>query len=205
MTYAVVFDVSQRIPQFAIGILAALAIAGFAIGAVVDVAATAARWPVAVVGGAVLLIVQWLAVDAWPYALGVAAVLGVVLALSQTDAVTEAPPGPLPRGARRLVVGCLLLGLAVFQGLPMVAAIDLARRLDAGEATVVEGPIAFQYFGKTECLTVEAYRSCYGEAEVTPGWNRQHYAVGGIDAGAQVRIAVLDGLIVRVEVATAAP
>jgi hypothetical protein len=132
-------------------------------------------------------------------------VLGVVVVLSQTDAVAEAPPGPQPRGTRRMLVGIAVLGLTAFEGLPMFAAVDLARRLDAGEASVYVGPVAFEYVGKTECLTVEAHKWCYGEAEVTPGWNRQHYVVGGIDPGADVRISVLDDLIVRVEVATPAP
>ena len=204
MTYVTVFDVSQRIPQFAIGIVAVAVMFGLLLAAAVNLTGTAARWPIALFGGGALLIVQWLAVEAWPYALATAVVLAVVVVLSQTDAVVDAEPGPQPRGTRRTLVGIAMLGLTAFEGLPMSAAIDLARRLDAGEATVYAGPVAFEYFGKTECLTVDAQKWCYGEGEVTPGWNRQHYAVGGIDDGADVRISVLDGLIVRVEVATPA-
>jgi len=127
--------------------------------------------------------------------------VAAVVAIGRSDAVTEAPPGPLPRGSRRTMIGVGMLGLTAFVGLPMVSAIDLTRRLAAGEAAVYEGPVTFESLGKTECLTVAGYRDCYGEAEVIPGWNRQRYLVGGLDSGAQLRISVLDDMIVRLELA----
>ena len=52
-------------------------------------------------------------------------------------------------------------------------------------------------------MTVEGHKYCYGEAEVTPGYNRMRYLVGAIESGTEVRISVIDDLIVRVEVAGA--
>ena len=68
----------------------------------------------------------------------------------------------------------------------MVSAIDLQRRLNEGQATVLEGPVSFEGFGKTECMTVSGYRSCYSDMEVTPGYNRMRYLVGALKWGMQV-------------------
>lgn len=201
MTYDVVFDVSQRIPQLGVGIVAAAALALVGAIAMFRIDLVLARWPIIVGVGGGLLILQWLIVDAWPYAVAATILLTVVVVLSQSDAIKEAPPGPLPRGSRRTMLGTILLVLVAFFGLPMVSAIDLARRLDAGETTVLQGPISFQSFGKTECLTVDHSKYCYSEAEVTPGYNRRQYLVGAIADNTQVRISVIDDLIVRLEVA----
>jgi hypothetical protein len=86
----------------------------------------------------------------------------------------------------------------------MVGAIDLERRLMAGEATVVEGPVMIEAGGKQECLVVDAERFCYSNAGVQPGYNRVQTILGGpFTTGDQVRMSVIGDQIVRIEVAAA--
>lgn len=203
VTYDVVFDVSQRIPQLGIGMVAAIALAIVIVVGLLDVESLIVGWPIVFGLGAVLLVLQWLVVDAWPYAVAAAILVIVVVIAGQSEAVQEAPPGKLPRGSRRTMMGTAFLLLVAFLGLPMVSAIDLQRRLNEGQATVLEGPVSFEGFVKTECMTVSGYRYCYSETTVTPGYNRMRYLVGALESGTQVRASVIDDLIVRLEVASA--
>jgi hypothetical protein len=202
VTYDVVFDVSQRIPQLGIGIVAAIALAIVIVVGLLDVETLIVGWPIVFGLGAVLLVLQWLVVDAWPYAVAAAVLVVVVVLVGQSDAIREAPPGKLPRGSRRTMMGTALLLLVAFLGLPMVSAIDLQRRLNEGQATVLEGPVSFEGFVKTECMTVSGYRYCYSETTVTPGYNRMRYLAGALESGMQVRASVIDDLIVRLEIAS---
>jgi hypothetical protein len=162
-----------------------------------------ARWRLVLGLGAACVGLQWLVVGEWPYLLA----LGVVVAIMVVVAGSEAYPEPdglrqLPRGSRRTIVGAFLLLIAAFQGLPMVAAIDLNRRLAAGEATIVEGTATIKGYGKTECLMVDDQRFCYLESAIQPGYNRRRYLFGQPEDGRQVRVSLIDGVIVRLEVAT---
>ena len=114
VTYDVVFDVSQRIPQLGIGIVAAIALAIVIVVGLLDVDTLIVGWPIVFGLGAVLLVLQWLVVDAWPYAVAAAILVVVVVLVGQSDAIKEAPPGKLPRGTRRTMMGTALLLLAAF-------------------------------------------------------------------------------------------
>jgi hypothetical protein len=199
MTYEVVFDVWQRLPQLALGVVAALALLVVIGAGLRNIDALLARWPLVLGLGTSCLFLQWLIVGEWPYVLAGSVVIGILIALARAP---RAPADKLPLGSRRLIVGLFMLVFAAFQGLPMIAAIDLDRRLMDGEAQIVEGPVRFVPFGgKTECLIVDGQRFCYSEAEVTSGYNRQRYLIGALRDGDQVRLSVIDGLIVRLEVA----
>jgi hypothetical protein len=200
MTYETVFDVSQRLPQLALGVVAAVALVMVLLAAFLDVDGALRRGRVVLGLGAILLAIQWFVVGEWPFVVALVVVTGVIVLLERAGD----PDAPATRrwipGAGPLLVGVFALILSTFQGLPMVAAIGLSNRLAAGDASVVEGPVTIKSFGKTECLTVETQRFCYSEAEVTPGYNRRQYLFGGLATGSYVRLSVIDGLIVRLEV-----
>jgi hypothetical protein len=213
MTYEVLFDVSQRLPQLAIGIAAAVGLVGVIAAGLWDADATLKRWPLIVIIGATCVGLQLLIGGQWPYLAAGAVVLTVVIVLERAGQVEPGQdPSPVERaakpinmrpGAAAFMVGFFLLVFSAFQGLPMVAAIDLDRRLLAGEATTVEGTVTVESFGKSECLDVNDHRFCYSESTISPGYNRQRYINGPLETGLHVRLSVIDGLIVRLEVGTA--
>jgi hypothetical protein len=211
MTYEVLFDVSQRLPQLAIGIAASVALVGVIAFGLYDSDEALKRSPLVLLIGATCVGLQWLVVGEWPYLLGGAVVIMVIIGLELAGKGTSGedpiPPAKGRRigmqpGAAIFMVGLFTLILAAFQGLPMVKAIDLDRRLLAGEATVIEGTVTVESFGKSECLSVDEERFCYSEATVTPGYNRQRYINGPLETGLHVRLSVIDDQIVRLEVGT---
>jgi hypothetical protein len=205
MTYQVVFDVSQRLPQLALGVAAATALAIVVLAGLIDTDALARRGPAVLGLGAMLLTMQWLVVGQWPFVVALLVVIGIVIALQRAGpaglARSRAGARAMP-GAGRLVIGLFELILAAFQGLPMVVAVDLTNRLAAGEAAIIEGPVTIQAIGKSECLVVEAQQFCYSDSVVTAGYNRRQYAFGSLQDGDIVRLSLIDGLIVRLEVRT---
>ena len=199
MTYEVVFDVWQRLPQLALGVVAALGLLVVIGAGLWNFDALVPRWPLVLGLGTTCLFLQWLIVGEWPYVVAGSVAIGIMVGLARAP---RAPADKLPVGSRRLIVGLFMLVIAAFQGLPMVAAIDLDRRLMDGEAQIVEGPVRFGPFGgKAECLNVDGQRFCYSEWIVTAGYNRPRYLIGALRDGDQVRLSVIDGLIVRWEVA----
>jgi len=200
MTYAVLFDVSERLPQLAVGIVAALALAVVVAAGLWDSDAVLARWALVLGAGAACAALQFAIGGLWPYLLGGAAVVGIVIALERAGPGTSVRSRRLPPGAASFLVGFFLLILAAFEGLPMVATIDLERRLASGQATIVEGPVTVESFGKTECLAVAGQRFCYSEAAVSPGYNRRQTIFPELVTGMPVRLSIIDGLIVRLEV-----
>ena len=212
MTYTVVFDVSERLPQLALGIVAVVLVVVLALAAVSLRGGLQPRWPLVLGIGGGVLAAQFLLGQLWAFALAVAVLVGVVIALELAGRPEDHDWQHVqPRSTRRMaygqtsvLVGIAGLGIAAFIGLPMVGAIDLERRLIAGEPTVVDGPVMIESHVKTECLVVDAQRYCYGSGEIQPGWNRQQTILGGPFAtGDQVRLSVIDDQIVRIEVAAA--
>lgn len=211
MTYQVLFDVSQRLPQLAIGIAASVALVGVIGLGLLDSDAALERWPLVLLIGGICVGLQWLVVGQWPYLLAGAVVIIVIVGLERAGQGTsgEAPIPPtkgrpigMRPGAAIFGVGLFTLILAAFQGLPMFRAIDLDRRLLAGEATIIEGTVTVESFGKSECLSVDEHRFCYSESTVTPGYNRQRYINGPLQTGLHVRLSIIDDQIVRLEVGT---
>jgi hypothetical protein len=203
MTYDVVFDVSQRLPLFAIGIAAGVALA-IVIGAGLwDSDAVLGWWAPVLLVGATCVGLQFLIAGEWPYLLVGAVMVGVGIALERAGPGLMSRGGRLPVGSALFVIGFFLLIFAAFQGLPMVGAIGLNQRLLDGQAMVVEGAVTVESLGKGECLVVDGQRFCYSEAVVSPGYNRERYLIGGLETGQHVRMSVIDGLIVRLEVGSA--
>ena len=212
MTYTVVFDVSERLPQLALGVVAAALVVILAVAAVSLRGGLLPRWPLVLGIGAGVLAAQFLLGQLWAFALAVAVVAGVVIALELAGRPEDHDWQHVqPRLSRRMpygqggqLAGIFALAIAAFLGIPMVGALDLERRLAAGEATVVDGPVMIVAGGRQECLVVDAQRFCYSNAEVQPGWNRTQTVLGGPFAtGDQVRLSIIDDQIVRIEVAAA--
>jgi uncharacterized membrane protein len=214
MTYQVLFDVSQRLPQLAIGVAAAVALMGVVAFGFWDSDATLERWPLVLILGATCVGLQWLIVGQWPFLLAGAVVVTIVVVLERAGRESSGQEQVRPErtvrahevipGAATFMVGFFLLVLGAFQGLPMVQAIDLDRRLLAGEATIVEGTVTVESLGKSECLVVERQQFCYSESTISPGYNRQRYINGPLETGLHVRLSVIDDQIVRLEVGTEA-
>lgn len=210
MTYATVFDVSQRLPQVAVGVAAAVALFALAAIALWRGELPLRPWKFVLGLGVGILAVQFLLGGTWPFA--IAAVIGgaVLFALEEAgkpdedDDWRDRPRNPrkTPYGLAGLGVGLVMIGVAGFLGLPMVTAVDLERRLLAGEANVVEGPVMIEARGKSECLVVDAQRFCYSPAIVQPGYNIVRTVLGdAFDTGDQVRLSIIGDQIVRIEVA----
>jgi hypothetical protein len=66
---------------------------------------------------------------------------------------------------------------------------------------ILEGTVTVESFVKTECLVVADQRFCYSDSGVSPGYNRRQYFIGALESGSQVRLSIIDDLIVRLEVA----
>lgn len=201
MAYQVVFDVSQRLPQLVIGVVAAIVLAVVIAAGLWDSEAVFEWWAVVLGVGAASVALQLMIGGQWPYLLGGAVVIATVLILERAGHAGTGRASRLPPGAAAFVLGFFALVFAALQGLAMIPAIDLNSRLIAGEATVVEGPATFESFVKTECLAVANQRICYSDSVISPGYNRQRYLIGALESGSQVRLSIIDGLIVRLEVA----
>jgi hypothetical protein len=211
VTYQVVFDVSERLPQLAVGVVAAIVLLVVIAAGLRDAEVVVAWWPLVLGLGAGLLAIEWLLGGLWVYALAVVTVTAVVAALEwatrpradDDDAYVPPPPRRMQSGAGGMVVGLFALVAAAGIGLPMVGAFELERRLLDGQATIVEGPVMIESRGKTDCLVVDAQRFCYPDAEIIPGFNRHQTIPGGaLRTGDRVRLSVVAGEIVRIEVAT---
>lgn len=201
MAYQVIFDVSQRLPQLAIGIVAAIVLAVVIAAGLWDGDAVIERWAVVLGVGAGTVALQLLIGGSWPYLIGGAVIVVIVLALDRAGHDGTGRAGRMPPGAPAFVLGFFALVFAALTGLAMIPAIDLNRRLVGGEALIVEGPVTVESFVKTECLAVANRRFCYGEGVISPGYNRRQYLVGGLQSGSHVRLSIIDDLIVRLEVA----
>jgi hypothetical protein len=212
VTYQVVFDVSERLPQLAMGVVATIILFVVIAVGLWDVDAVLARWPLVLGLGVGFLAAQWLIGQLWVYVLGILVVTVVVSIIEwsmrrrddEDDFDVPRPPRRTQPGSFGMVFGVFALVLASAIGLAAFAAIDLQMRLLDGQATVVEGRVVIEDHGKSECLVVDAQRFCYSDAAVTAGWNRRRTILGGpFDTGDQVRLSVISGQIVRIEVAAA--
>jgi hypothetical protein len=149
------------------------------------------------------------------YALAVVIVAGLMAALEWTtrpkvdtdegyDHYEPRRPRRVQYGAGGMILGLFALVFASGIGLPMFAAFDLQRRLLAGEAAIVEGPVMIEEHVKSECLVVDAQRFCYSDGGAIAGYSRRQTILGGPFApGDLVRLSVIAGQIVRVEVGRA--
>ena len=83
MTYDVVFDMSQRLPQFAIGIVAAVVLAVVIAAGLWDSDAVPDWWALVLLIGGTCVGLQFLIAGEWPYLVAGAGVVAVVIALER--------------------------------------------------------------------------------------------------------------------------
>lgn len=206
MSYRVVFDVVDRLPDIALGLAALVMLAGVILAGLWQFEELLPRWPLVLTVGAGLFALQAIA-DRRPLVAGGSLLFFAIAAASELYnrriAATERSIG-LPLGGTGTAVGTFLLVFAVSFGLPMIPAIGLSRQLTEGQAEVVEGPVTI-YFevggGKNECISVTDRQFCYSDWVLTPGFNRTRALGGPIHDGLQVRLRVIGDTIVRLEVA----
>jgi len=201
MAYQVIFDVSQRLPQLAIGVVAAIVLAVVIAAGLWDSDTVLEWWAVVFGVGAACVALQFLIGGQWPYLLGGAVVAVTMLALERAGHAGTGRVSRLPPGAAAFALGLFALVFATFTGLAMIPAIELNRQLIAGEALILEGTVTVESFVKTECLVVADRRFCYSESGISPGYNRRQYIIGALESGSHVRLSIIDDLIVRLEVA----
>jgi hypothetical protein len=207
MTYHVIFDVADRVPDIAIGAIGLVLFAGVGFAALADLDAVLARWPLVLVAGTTLVTLEAV-VDRRPIGL-LFAVVPVVAAVGSELYGRSIPVAGtrrgLPREAIATVLGTFQLVFAMGFGLPMISAIWLSQQLADGQAVVVEGTVRIdlEVFGKNECISVADSSFCYSDSNVTAGFNRTRALGGPMRDGLQVRISSIGDTIVRVEVAEA--
>jgi hypothetical protein len=207
MEYRVIFDVTDRVPDIALGAIALVLFAGLGAAALLNLETVLARWPLVLTAGAVLLALEAV-VDRQLLVLGFCAFAFIIAAGSELQNRRRPETGArkrLPAGGGATMFGVFLLAFAVFFGLPMISAIGLSQQLAEGRAEVVEGPVAIDFEvggGKNECIRVAARRFCYSDWILTPGFNRTRALGGPLRDGLQVRISSIGDTIVRLEAAS---
>ena len=203
MTYRLVFDVAQQIPEIAVGFTAAV---------MLTIVIAAGLWAFDDLAKAWRLIaVASLALGGTELILGgsryflcpiVVAVLGTGVDVLR-DRVEAFSQFKVPRGTPTALACTFLLLLASATGLGRLSAIGLANRLNAGQAEVLQGEVTkfFEVPIKQECFTVEDRRFCYSDSGSSAGFNRTRAYGGPIDPGLTVRLAAIVDTIVRLEIA----
>lgn len=206
MSYRVIFDVADRLPDIALGAAALVMLAGVILVGLWHFESLLARWPLVLTAGASLFALEAI-VNQEPLDLVWSVVFSAIVAAAERYRHRVPAParstGP-PLGGIATAVGLFMLVFAVGFGLAMLPAIGLSRQLAAGRAAVIEGPLTI-YFevggGKNECIALADRRFCYSDWVLTPGFNRTRALGGPLRDGLQVRLSAIGGTIVRVEVA----
>jgi hypothetical protein len=206
MTFRLVFDVSQRIPEIAIGIAAVILLIGVIAAGLWAFEDLVKAWRLIAVASLALALVEILLEQSrsalFPLAFGVIGV-GAEVARTRVDGLDQVRT---PRGAIATLTCTFLLVWTAGSGVGRFGAIDLTNRLNAGQAQVLEGPVT-QFSEvplKNECFSVADRRFCYSDSGATPGFSRTNAYGGPILPGLPVRVWAIGDTIVRLEIATPA-
>lgn len=203
MTYRLVFDVSQQIPEIAVGITATILLIGIVAAGLWAFADLARAWRLLALaslalGGAELVLggSRYFLLPLLPAVIGT----GIDVLRDQVEAFGQFK---VPRGTIAIVGCSFLLLLAAATGLGRLNAIGLTNQLNAGQAEVLQGEVSrfFEVPTKQECFTVEERRFCYSDSVSSAGFNRSRAYGGPINPGLAVRISAIGDTIVRVEIA----
>ena len=181
MTYRVVFDVHDRLPDIAIGLGAAALATCFAILVLGRVSAALALGPLAAGAGTGLVLAE-----AWgdqdPTFI-LFAVVGLVLTIGILGR-RQADAG-LTRLRPRAAIAMFPLLLAAILGLSGFGALHLGDELAAGHASVIEGQVVIYVDagpGRTECISVAQHDFCDG-ATLIPGFSHTRSLGGPLREG----------------------
>ena len=203
MTYRLAFDVSQQIPEIAVGAAGATLLIGvIAVGLFAFDDLVEAWRPLAVASLLLAVVVGVLEQSRsflFPIAFGVIGT-GVDVLRERVEAFRQLR---VPRGSVATITCTFMLVFVAGAGLSRFGAVDLTNRLNAGEADVLEGEVA-QFYEvplKNECFTVEDRRFCYSDGADRPGFTRSRAYGGPIEPGLRVRVSAIGDTIVRLEIA----
>ena len=203
LTYRLVFDITQRIPEIAVGVAAAVVLFGVIAAGLWAFGDLIRAWRlIAVASIAVALVAAILEQSRsalFPLVFAVIAV-GVDVLRDRIEALAR---WNVPRGAPTTMVCVFVLVWTAGSGLGRFGAIDLANRLNRGEADVLEGQVTefTEVALKSECFTVEGRHFCYADSVVSPGFSRTRVYGGPINPGLPVRVTAIGDAIVRLEIA----
>ena len=203
MTYRLVFDIAQRIPEIAVGIAAAILLFGLIAAGLWAFGDLIPAWRVIAVVSIAVAVVEAILEQSRSalFPLGFAAIgVGVDVFRDRIEALAQ---WDVPRGAPTTMVCVFLLLWTAGSGLGRFGAIDLANQLNRGRADVLEGQVTqfSEVALKGECFTVEGRRFCYADSVVSPGFSRTRAYGGPINPGLSVRVAAIGDTIVRLEIA----
>jgi len=203
LTYRLVFDITERIPEIAVGVAAGILLLGV-IGAGLWAFGDLIRaWRVIAVASITLAVIEAVLEQSRSalFPLGFAVVgVGVDVFRDRLEALAR---WNVPRGASATMTCVFLLLVTAGSGLGRFGAIDLANQLDRGRAEVLQGQVTefSEVALKTECFTVEGRRFCYADSVVSPGFSRTRVYGGPINPGLSVRVTAIGDTIVRLEIA----
>jgi hypothetical protein len=210
VTYHVVFDISDRFPDAAIGVVALV----MAVAVLVLASRQRSRevlcrssWLWLGAGGVLSALFNIHNVGI-PYGLlfgGVLAIPAFALALlAWRDAEVELDDEHHAR-ARTLapIAAAGLLLLTSLEGAQQLSAFDLARQVSAGQATVVIGVVQHTSGGEWswECFAVNGHQYCFDGGPTSVGFHQISASGGPIHDGLQVRVSSIGDVIVRLEIA----
>lgn len=214
MAYHVVFDVSERFPEFYAGRLAF--VAGIVVGAV---ALRCGFGAVPYKLSSLFFVASclpWVFINqhntggtnGLPLTLLIAAFPVVFAGLAWTDRslrVERLPSGGDRFVPARAIAPFAAAGMLLFTslwGMPAWSAFDIEGRLASGDVTVLSGRV--NDYSSTnwtsECFTVQSHRFCYKDGGGT-GFHQTALNGGPIREGLQVRVTSVGADIVRLEVA----
>jgi hypothetical protein len=212
MTYSLVFDVSERVPDVLLAIPAGAALAATAI------ILLHVRWRRAMrrLSG------SWLAMSSLPWvafqlhnvsgpnglafaAVGaiLAAGFGAYVLLWGYERDVGMWGGEVAVGSLALAAAGIALAVATVLAASQSPALALREQLDEGRASVVQGPVQDHLNSNWsyECFSVSGHRFCYDNSSGSPGFHQTHNNGGPIHDGLDVRVTYIGDEIVRLEIA----
>jgi len=203
LTYRLVFDITQRIPEIAVGVAAAIVLIGVIAAGLWAFGDLIRAWRVIAVASIAVAIAEAILEQSrsalFPLGFAVVAVAVDVF----RDRIEALARWNVPRGAPTTMVCVYLLLWTAGSGLGRFGAIDLATQLDRGRADVLEGRVTefSEVALKSECFTVDGRRFCYADSVISPGFSRTRVYGGPINPGLPVRVTAIGDTIVRLEIA----
>jgi hypothetical protein len=217
VTYHVVFDISERFPEAAIGVIAlvaALTVLALALIPRTRRVARTTSWLWMAGAGLLWGAFQILNVGI-PYGLLFSAPSVIAIALALYAAVsrnlTATDGSRITARSAALIVAPVLLLITALVGCQQLSAFDLAHRLATGDVTVVTGTVqdftpSRQGWGGgpkgPECFTVSGHTYCYNIWTVSSETIGFHWITdngGPMRDGLQVRVSSIGDVIVRLE------
>lgn len=209
MTYHTVFDISDRFPEVAIGVIALLgwlAIVALALRSSSRQILRRTAWFWAGAGGVV-----WCALAAHniggPYGLAFGGGFGAAGMAAAVAAWRNLPPagdrGGVPARSFGPFVAFFLLLFTSLIGIHQFGSVGLASQLASGDTTVVAGTVQDSY-GDTwasQCFTVSGHKFCIDNSPSNVGFHQSANDGGPIHDGLQVRVSSIGDVVVRVEIA----